>query len=180
MWTELQEYKVLNVLLFKQYGNKKALNNFDWALHFKKSVLFTSEGMPRFSLILFVKSLHKSHRSSVSLLCVLFSFQIVDSHIPDRKIDIQLCILSLVPALILLGQVRDLKYMVPFSMLANIFMMSGFAITLYYIFSSSKLQSFENNKLFSSVEQLPRFFATVIFAIEGIGVVSSNANHSDD
>lgn len=56
-------------------------------------------------------------------------------------------------------------------MLANIFMMSGFAITLYYIFSNVK--SIENVKLFSSAEQLPHFFATVIFAIEGIGVVSS-------
>lgn len=81
-------------------------------------------------------------------------------------------ILSLIPALVLLCQIRDLKYLVPFSMLANIFMMTGFSITLYYIFSSSDLHSFKNDKLFASVEQLPRFFATVIFAIEGIGVVS--------
>lgn len=102
--------------------------------------------------------------------------QIAISYI-HRDINIQLCILSLVPALILLGQVRDLKYMVPFSMLANIFMMTGFSITLYYIFSSNQLQSFENNKLFSSAGQLPRFFATVIFAIEGIGVVMPVANN---
>ncbi|XP_011705830.1 PREDICTED: proton-coupled amino acid transporter 2-like [Wasmannia auropunctata] len=89
----------------------------------------------------------------------------------------QLFIFSLIPALVLLGQVRDLKYMVPFSMLANTFMMTGFAITLYYIFSNSDLQSFKNDKLFASVEQLPRFFATVIFAIEGIGVVMPVANN---
>lgn len=88
----------------------------------------------------------------------------------------QLYILTLIPALVLLGQVRDLKYMVPFSMLANIFMMSGFAITLYYIFSNVDLHNLTNTKLISSVEQLPRFFATVIFAIEGIGVVSSIIN----
>lgn len=80
-------------------------------------------------------------------------------------------ILTLIPALVLLGQVRNLKYLVPFSILANICMMSGFAITLYYVFSDVK--PIDSVKMFSSVEQLPRFFATVIFAIEGIGVVSS-------
>lgn len=52
-------------------------------------------------------------------------------------------------------------------------MMCGFTITLYYIFSNEHLHNLDNTKLISSVEQLPRFFATVIFAIEGIGVVSS-------
>jgi hypothetical protein len=87
-------------------------------------------------------------------------------------------ILSLIPALILLGQVRNLKYMVPFSMLANIFMICGFSITLYYIFSN--VRSLDSVKLFSSAEQLPRFFATVIFAIEGIGVVSFPHVHTLD
>lgn len=84
-------------------------------------------------------------------------------------------ILALIPALVLLGQVRNLKYLVPFSMLANICMMTGFAITLYYIFDgvAKKDKIMDDIKLFSSLEQLPRFFATVIFAIEGIGVVSS-------
>ncbi|XP_011634322.1 proton-coupled amino acid transporter-like protein pathetic isoform X1 [Pogonomyrmex barbatus] len=91
-----------------------------------------------------------------------------------KPIDLRLYILSLIPALVLLGQVRNLKYLVPFSMLANIFMISGFSITLYYIFTN--IQPFKDEMLFSSVEQLPRFFATVIFAIEGIGVVMPVAN----
>lgn len=90
-------------------------------------------------------------------------------------VDVRLYIVSLIPALILLGQVRNLKYMVPFSMLANIFMMCGFSITLYYIFSN--VRSLDGVKLFSTPEQLPRFFATVIFAIEGIGVVMPVANN---
>lgn len=101
--------------------------------------------------------------------------QVTDFH-TGRDIDIRLYILSLIPALVLLGQVRNLKYLVPFSMLANIFMISGFSITLYYIFSN--VQSIDDDvKLFSSVEQLPRFFATVIFAIEGIGVVMPVSNN---
>lgn len=94
-----------------------------------------------------------------------------------HETDIKLFIVSLIPALILLGQVRDLKYMVPFSMLANIFMMTSFVITLYYVFSSEDLQKFNNDKLIAEVSQLPRFFATVIFAIEGIGVVMPVSNN---
>jgi len=74
----------------------------------------------------------------------------------EKQIDMQLFILSLIPALVLLGQVRDLKYMVPFSMMANTFMITGFTITLYYVFSNSDLQSFKNDKLVASVEQLLR------------------------
>lgn len=80
-------------------------------------------------------------------------------------------ILTVIPAVLLLGQVRNLKYMVPFSMVANICMMIGFAITLYYVFTGIQLTG--DVKLFASPEKLPTFFATVIFAIEGIGVVST-------
>jgi len=94
-----------------------------------------------------------------------------------KDIEIRFCILSLIPALVLLGQVRNLKYMVPFSMLANIFMISGFSITLYYVFDKIINQPISNVKMIASVEQMPRFFATVIFAIEGIGIVMPVANN---
>ncbi|XP_018054087.1 PREDICTED: proton-coupled amino acid transporter-like protein pathetic [Atta colombica] len=115
--------------------------------------------------------------SCVYVVFVSRSLQQIVNYNTDKNLDIELFIYSLIPALVLLGQVRDLKYMVPFSALANIFMITGFSITLYYIFSNSNLHSFSNNKLFASVEQLPRFFATVIFAIEGIGVVMPVANN---
>ncbi|XP_076752801.1 proton-coupled amino acid transporter-like protein pathetic [Xylocopa sonorina] len=94
--------------------------------------------------------------------------QVVDYH-SGTDIPIRMYILSLLPAVVLLGQVRNLKYMVPFSMIANLSMMIGFAITLYYVFDDIEIPS--NVKLIASVKQLPTFFATVLFAIEGIGVV---------
>lgn len=81
----------------------------------------------------------------------------------------RLYILTLIPAVLLLGQVRNLKFMVPFSIVANLSMMTGFALTLYYIFNDIKIPS--HVKPIASIEQLPSFFATVLFAIEGIGVV---------
>lgn len=53
--------------------------------------------------------------------------------------------------------------------MANVFMVVSFAITLYYMFADIKNP--EDRDLFQTVTQLPMFFSTVIFAMEGIGVV---------
>ena len=88
----------------------------------------------------------------------------------DMDIPIRLYILTLIPAVLLLGQIRSLKYMAPFSVLANVSIIIGFVIILYYVFSGIEIP--QDVKLIASVGQWPSFFATVLFAIEGIGVVS--------
>ncbi|XP_043267334.1 proton-coupled amino acid transporter-like protein pathetic [Venturia canescens] len=87
----------------------------------------------------------------------------------DIDIDQRLYMAALLPAVIILSQIRNLKYLVPFSMVANVSIMIGLALTLYYIIID--IQPISTVKNFSSIPQLPFFFATVIFAIEGIGVV---------
>lgn len=111
----------------------------------------------------------------VYIVFIATSIQQVANYHTGVNATIRMYILSLIPAVVLLGQVRSLKYMVPFSMLANVFMMTGFAITLYYVFSN--VHSVDSVNMFSTVEQLPRFFATVIFAIEGIGIVMPIENN---
>ncbi|CAB0040353.1 unnamed protein product [Trichogramma brassicae] len=83
------------------------------------------------------------------------------------NISIRTYMLCLIPAVVLLGQVRNLRVLVPFSVLANLSLTVGFAITLYYIFN--QIQPMENIHYVTTWHQLPKFFATVIFAIEGIG-----------
>ena len=85
-------------------------------------------------------------------------------------LDIRVYIPMLLVILIPISLIRDLKYLVPFSGLANFFIIVSFIITLYYIFSDNL--EVEGKDLMANVEQLPLFFATVIFAMEGIGVVS--------
>lgn len=77
-------------------------------------------------------------------------------------------LLTMIPIL-LIGQIRSLKYLVPFSALANLFIVVTFGITLYYIFKDPL--EFDDKPSFSSFATLPLFFSTVIFAMEGIGVV---------
>ena len=76
--------------------------------------------------------------------------------------------LTVIPCLII-GQIRELKWLVPFSAMANLFIVVTFAITLYYMFNEPLDYSDKEN--IAKVGQLPLFFATVIFAMEGIGVV---------
>lgn len=71
--------------------------------------------------------------------------------------------------IIFIGQIRVLRYLVPFSMIANVMIVVVFGITLYYMLNEPL--DFDDVKPFSTWAQLPYFFATVIFAMEGIGAV---------
>jgi len=71
--------------------------------------------------------------------------------------------------LVLLNMIRNLKLLAPFSMLANLLMAAGVGITFYYVFID--LPSIHDRPQFTSLHQLPLFFGTAIFALEGIGVV---------
>nr|XP_029715231.1 proton-coupled amino acid transporter-like protein pathetic isoform X1 [Aedes albopictus] len=83
-------------------------------------------------------------------------------------------LLSLIP-LILINLIRKLKYLTPFSMIANILIGAGVGITLYYIMTD--LPEFSERKGIADVHHMPMFFGTVIFALEGIGVVMSLENN---
>ncbi|XP_055858843.1 proton-coupled amino acid transporter-like protein pathetic isoform X2 [Episyrphus balteatus] len=105
----------------------------------------------------------------VYIVFIATSFQNVINYECNVKINIRVYIaLTIIPCL-LIGQIRNLKYLVPFSAMANIFIVIVFGITLYYMFREPL--KFADKPLFSSWGQLPLFFATVIFAMEGIGVV---------
>jgi hypothetical protein len=84
------------------------------------------------------------------------------------RVYIPMLLIFLIP----IGLIRNLKYLVPFSALANIFILVSFVITLFYIFKDS-LDTRDLEHI-ADVQQLPLFFATVIFAMEGIGVVSTD------
>lgn len=94
--------------------------------------------------------------------------QVVD-HYADSKIDLRLYMVMLALPLVFLNMIRNLKWLAPFSMIANLLMATGVGITFYYIFID--LPSVDDRPQFVSLHQLPLFFGTAIFALEGIGVV---------
>lgn len=68
-------------------------------------------------------------------------------------------------------KVRNLKYLAPFSTIANAVTLISFAIILYYIFREPI--SLEGKDAFGELKTFPLFFGTVLFALEAIGVVST-------
>ncbi|XP_058827303.1 proton-coupled amino acid transporter-like protein CG1139 [Topomyia yanbarensis] len=87
----------------------------------------------------------------------------------DLDWDVRIYILFTMIPVLVIGQIRQLKFLVPFSALANVFIVITFGITLYYIFKDPLV--FNDKPGFASLATLPLFFSTVIFAMEGIGVV---------
>ncbi|XP_012531464.2 proton-coupled amino acid transporter-like protein CG1139 [Monomorium pharaonis] len=85
------------------------------------------------------------------------------------KLDLNEYIAILLLPLILVNYIRNLKFLAPFSTLANIILFAGFGIILYYIFREPL--TFEHRVTFGNVTNFPLFFGTVLFALEAIGVI---------
>lgn len=67
-------------------------------------------------------------------------------------------------------QIRNLKYLAPFSTFANFITMVSFGLILYYIFETPF--TVEDKHAVGEIKNFPLFFGTVLFALEAIGVVS--------
>ncbi|RVE48927.1 hypothetical protein evm_006389 [Chilo suppressalis] len=95
--------------------------------------------------------------------------QLFDTYYPIAILPVEYyCLILLVP-ICLMCQIRHLKYLAPFSLLANILLLTTFIICLYYIFEGEI--SYTDKRIVGEAARFPAFLSTVIFAIEGIGVV---------
>lgn len=73
--------------------------------------------------------------------------------------------------ILLSSLVRNLKFLAPLSAVANVLMLIGIIITLYYCCLDVPHPS--ERKYYADLYQLPLFFGTALFAFEGIGLVST-------
>ncbi|KAF9807591.1 hypothetical protein SFRURICE_008804, partial [Spodoptera frugiperda] len=104
--------------------------------------------------------------------------QVVDVYAKDTDwygVDVRVYMAVLLPLLILMNLIRNLKYLAPFSMIANLLVGTGMGITFYYLFQD--IPSLSERLPFTRIERLPTFFGTAIFALEGIGVVMPLENN---
>lgn len=60
--------------------------------------------------------------------------KVINPYLEGEGWHVRIYILIVLIPVILIGQIRELKYLVPFSALANLFIVITLGITLYYIF----------------------------------------------
>lgn len=92
---------------------------------------------------------------------------VVDEYLGEE--DIRLYMLMLLLPLILINWVRNLKYLAPFSTLANVITVVSFAVIIYYLFAEGP--TIDGREAVGKVENMPLFLGTVLFALEAIGVI---------
>ncbi|XP_017477885.1 PREDICTED: proton-coupled amino acid transporter-like protein CG1139 [Rhagoletis zephyria] len=105
----------------------------------------------------------------VYMVFIATSFHDVINYDLGLDWDVRIYIAMTVIPCLMIGQIRNLKLLVPFSTLANGFIVITFGIVLYYMFSEPL--EFSDKPLIAETTKIPLFFATVIFAMEGIGSV---------
>ncbi|XP_044754833.1 proton-coupled amino acid transporter 2-like isoform X2 [Coccinella septempunctata] len=134
------------------------------------------EGPPRFQrMAKFMKKLVNVFLcvTQIGFCCVYFVFiaenlkQVLKDY--DLHLDVHYNMAIIFLPILLTALVRNLKYLAPLSMIANVFMLIGLVITVYYI--AQDLPSVEDRNYVASLHQMPLFFGTALFAFEGIGLV---------
>lgn len=101
--------------------------------------------------------------------------QVVVQYYPQFNMSLRLYILCLLPLLLPINMIRNLKHLAPLSVVANLLMAIGVIISIYY--TVIDIPSVNDRPIIADLEKLPMFFGTVIFALEGIGVVMSLENN---
>ncbi|XP_050426625.1 proton-coupled amino acid transporter-like protein pathetic [Adelges cooleyi] len=129
--------------------------------------------------------------NTVYVVLIAASFkQVFDNHVDEQyHWPVQVWILLLALPLVPLGIIRTLKVLVPFSAIATTFIMLGLASTMYFVVTGESfitsaelrssadyvgakpLPSVDSRPWIASLSQMPLFFSTVLFAMEGIGTV---------
>lgn len=106
---------------------------------------------------------------SVYTVIIAENFMQLIEHYFNAGVDVRIYIALLLIPLILLSWVPNLKYLAPFSAVANVFMGIGLLITFYYL--TQDMPPITDRPLHTSLLKIPPFFGIVIFAMEAIGVV---------
>ncbi len=78
--------------------------------------------------------------------------------------------LLLVP-MILFCLIRDLKYLAPFSALANLIMIGSLGVILYDLIFNGQLKPIRELVMVAPVQTWPTFFSSAVYAFEGIACV---------
>lgn len=92
------------------------------------------------------------------------------------QLQLPLKLLVVLLPIMLSTTIRNLKFLVPLSSLANFLIISGYVATIYII--CQDLPPVSERRYVSDWKMLPLFFGTVIYSFEGITLVRFNSTYS--
>ncbi|XP_075214394.1 proton-coupled amino acid transporter-like protein pathetic [Lycorma delicatula] len=107
--------------------------------------------------------------NTIYVIVIASSFQEALEHQLHYHLNIRCYILILTIFLLPYGQIRHMKYLVPFSAIANGLLTVGLIITMYYI--TQDLPPISSRKFTAPITELPLFLSLLFLAMEGIGTV---------
>lgn len=111
--------------------------------------------------------------TQLGFCCVYFVFistnmkQVLDAHGVEMDVHQHMAVV-LIP-IMLSTWIRNLKYLVPVSSIANFLVISGYIATMYIM--SHDVPSIRERRYVADWNNLPLFFGTVIYSFEGITLV---------
>ena len=85
------------------------------------------------------------------------------------EVDYRIYMTVMLVPMLLLVSIRNLKYLSPVSMSANLLQFTGLGITFYYLLTD--IPDISDRQYVASWKQFPLYFGTAIYAFEGIGIV---------
>lgn len=97
--------------------------------------------------------------------------QVIDTNYPNNKLSVQVVMAIVVGPLMLFCMIKNLKILAPFSMFANILIMSSMVAVLYQLFFSGPFKALSELKMVTPYESWPVYFSTAVYAFEGINLV---------
>ena len=97
--------------------------------------------------------------------------QLVEHH-TGYSLNVRYYILMLLPFVLAMGLIRDLKWLVPFSQMSNVLFVLGLSITMYYVLKDAP--SPLSVRQYGSASDYPLFLSAMIYGMENIGVVSTD------
>lgn len=98
-----------------------------------------------------------------------YHFQLIENHI-EWSLNIRWYILLVLVLILPLGIIKLMKFLAPFSAIANVCLFVGLGIILFKIMDD--LPPLSERPFVAPIEKVPLFFATMLFGLEGIGTVS--------
>lgn len=99
---------------------------------------------------------------------ILF-FQLWNTYITSYQFNHFIKFAIILLPILAISMLTELKYLAPFSTIANLCMAAGVALTFYFAFQD--LPDITTLRPVGNVKDLPLFFGTAIFAFEGIALV---------